>query len=90
VERAGSADLMFAVVRRGVPQQFGAILVLEPGKGFDVDVVSTALTDRVCAVPRLRQRLVKVPLGCGRPIWVDDDSFSHPPAHRVRHVPFPG
>jgi diacylglycerol O-acyltransferase / wax synthase len=26
-------------------------------------------------VPRLRQRLVRVPLGCGGPIWVDDPGF---------------
>ena len=67
---------MFAALQRGVPQQFGAVLVLEPGEGFDAAVVTTALADRVCAVPRLRQRLVRVPPGCGRPVWVDDPGFS--------------
>ena len=67
---------MFAALQHGVPQQFGAVLVLEPGEGFDAAVVTTALADRVCAVPRLRQRLVKVPPGCGRPLWVDDPRFS--------------
>jgi hypothetical protein len=67
---------MFAALQRGVPQQFGAVLVLEPVEGFDAAAVTTTLADRVCAVPRLRQRLVKVPPGCGRPIWVDDASFS--------------
>lgn len=76
IQRAGAADLMFAALQRGVPQQFGAVLVLEPAEGFDAAAVTTNLADRVCAVPRLRQRLVKVPPGCGRPVWVDDPSFS--------------
>lgn len=67
---------MFAALQRGVPHQFGAVLVLEPAEGFDAAAVTTTLADRVCAVPRLRQRLVKVPPGCGRPVWVDDPSFS--------------
>jgi len=66
---------MFAALQRGVPQQFGAVLVLKPGGGFDADVVTTLLADRVCGVPRLRQRLVRVPPGCGRPVWVDDPTF---------------
>jgi WS/DGAT/MGAT family acyltransferase len=36
----------------------------------------TVLQQRISAVPRLRQRLRKVPLGCGRPIWVDDGGFN--------------
>jgi diacylglycerol O-acyltransferase len=67
---------MFAALQHGLPQQFGAVLVLEPGEGFDAAVVTTALAERVCAVPSLRQRLVKVPPGCGRPLWVDDPRFS--------------
>jgi hypothetical protein len=77
IERAGSADLMFAALQRGsVPQQFGAVLVLEPADGFDAEVVTATLADRVRAFPRLRQRLMKVPLGCGRAVWVDDPSFT--------------
>ena len=68
---------MFAALQRGaVPQQFGAVLVLEPDDGFDAAVVIRTLADRVCAVPRLRQRLVRVPPGCGRPVWVDDPGFT--------------
>jgi diacylglycerol O-acyltransferase len=36
-------------------------------------------------VPRLRQRLVGSPLGCGGPIWVDDDHFDI--GRHVREVP---
>lgn len=81
---------MFAALQRGVPQQFGAVLVLETADGVDPEVVTATLADRVCSVPRLRQRLMKVPPGCGRPIWVDDPDFA---IHRhVEHVicPSPG
>jgi WS/DGAT/MGAT family acyltransferase len=67
---------MFAALQHDVPQQFGAVLVLEPGADFDPAVVISVLGGRACAVPRLRQRLMKVPPGCGRPLWVDDPRFS--------------
>jgi WS/DGAT/MGAT family acyltransferase len=58
-----------------VPEQFGAVLVLEPRDTFDVTVAREALSGRVRAVPRLRQRVMRVPLGCGRPVWADDSGF---------------
>jgi diacylglycerol O-acyltransferase / wax synthase len=76
MERAGPADAMFAALQRDIPQQFGAVLALQPGNGFDPRVLTTALADRARGVPRLRQRLVNVPPGCGRPVWIDDPGFS--------------
>jgi len=38
-------------------------------------------------VPRLRQRLVRVPPGCGRPVWIDDPGFDA--ARHVRILPCP-
>jgi diacylglycerol O-acyltransferase / wax synthase len=67
---------MFAALQRDIPQQFGAVLVLQPSESFDPAVISMTLADRVPAVPRLRQQLVNVPPGCGRPVWVDDPGFS--------------
>jgi WS/DGAT/MGAT family acyltransferase len=81
---------MFAALQHGGPQQFGAILVLEPSKCFDASVLTAVLADRIHSVPRLRQRLMRVPPGCGRPIWVDDPSFSID--QHIDHVicPLPG
>jgi WS/DGAT/MGAT family acyltransferase len=45
------------------------------------------LAKRVRAVPRLRQRLVRVPAGCGRPVWVDHPGFDA--ARHVRLLPCP-
>jgi diacylglycerol O-acyltransferase len=33
------------------------------------------ISERIVALPPLRQRLIKVPQGCGRPVWVDDPDF---------------
>jgi diacylglycerol O-acyltransferase / wax synthase len=50
--------------------------MLDARESPDPELVVDAIADRVTAVPRLRQRLVKVPLGCGRPVWVDDRDFT--------------
>lgn len=69
------------------PMQVGALLVLDVAPGFDVAVAKQLIAERLAAIPRLRQRLVRVPLGFGRPVWVDDPAFDiH--AH-VQQVPCP-
>lgn len=76
-ERASGNDLMhLAYDRADAPAQVGAVLVLCPlGEPPTVGAVRAALAERIAAVPRLRRRLQPVPLGSGRPIWVDDPGF---------------
>jgi WS/DGAT/MGAT family acyltransferase len=62
-----------------VPQQFGVVLELDGH--LALPTVRELMADRIGCVPRLRQRLVGVPLGCGGPIWVDDAAFD-----LTRHV----
>jgi hypothetical protein len=59
--------------RGPVPEQIAAILVLD--RPVDLARARRLLAERVTAIPRLRQRLVRVPPGCGRPVWVDDAGF---------------
>ena len=76
IERVSADDLMSLVSRRHPPPlQVGAVLILEASNGLDVGPLRSVLQQRISAVPRLRQRLQNVPLGCGRPIWVDDFGF---------------
>jgi diacylglycerol O-acyltransferase / wax synthase len=76
IERASPSDRAFLAMDSGeVPEQFGVILMLENAGGLDLARTRGLLAERVLAVPRLRQRLVRVPLGCGGPIWVDDPGF---------------
>ena len=74
IARASSNDLMtMAVGEDAASMQVGVVLVLD--RRLDTAAVRRALAERVRAVPRLRQRLVSTPWGCGRPVWVDDADF---------------
>jgi diacylglycerol O-acyltransferase / wax synthase len=76
VDRASPADLLSLAADAGsAPMHVGAVLLLDTGSGFDAEAIETVLASRVRAIPRLRQRLVRTPLGCGRPVWVDDPDF---------------
>jgi diacylglycerol O-acyltransferase / wax synthase len=83
IERASPADLAFLAMDNGmVPQQFAVILILDRPGDFGLAQLRRVISDRIPALPRLRQRLIKVPLGCGRSVWLDDQDF------RIeRHVP---
>jgi WS/DGAT/MGAT family acyltransferase len=63
------------------------VLLLDPGPDVNLDDARRLLIERARAVPRLRQRLVPVPPGCGRPIWVDDPAFD--PARHIHVVSCP-
>lgn len=76
IERVSGEDLMQLASDIGpVPWQVGAILRMDTAPDFDVPAAAQVVAERAAAVPRLRQVLVRVPLGCGRPIWVDDADF---------------
>jgi diacylglycerol O-acyltransferase len=74
IDRLSDADLAFLAMDSGaVPEQFGAVLVLDGP--VDMAVAEHVLAERIARVPRLRQRLERTPPGCGRRIWVDDSAF---------------
>jgi len=82
--RASDADLAFlAMDRDAVPQQIAVVLILD--RSLPEDTCVRLLGDRTATVPRLRQRLIRTPPGCGPPIWVDDDGFD--PRRHVTTVP---
>jgi diacylglycerol O-acyltransferase / wax synthase len=90
-ERVSTDDLMSLASERGsTPLQVGAVLMLDASESLEPGVVVDALADRVCAVPRLRQRMVDVPWGCGRPVWVDDRDFAVSRHFSVISCPAPG
>jgi WS/DGAT/MGAT family acyltransferase len=91
IERAGPSDVMELVCDvTGTSMQVAAILVLEPQRQLELDAVRAAIAERITAVPRMRQRLIPAPVGCGRPVWVDDAAFDiHRHVTAVRN-PFDG
>ncbi len=64
----------------------GACAVFEGPAPAYWDLVA-AIDARLHLVPRYRQRLAPVPLGQGRPVWVDDPQFRLP--FHVRHTALP-
>lgn len=83
VERASPTDRAFLSMdhpRRpghvSVPQHFGVVLVLDRAGDLDLARIQRLVEDRIRAVPRLRQRLVDVPIGLGGPVWSDDPGFA--------------
>ena len=72
------------------PMQVGAVLLLDGGPDFDLTAAKDTLARRLSTVPRMRQRLQRVPFGCGRPIWVDDSRFDPDNHISVERCPAPG
>ncbi len=89
VQRASANDLMeLATDTPSAPQHVAAVLRLD--RVVDPATVREVLSARVAAVPRLRQRLIRTPLGAGRPVWVDDAEFDMARHLAVRAAPPPG
>ena len=57
----------------------GSLILLDPGTApdgtWDLESVRAVFEPRLHLAAPLRQRLVEVPLGLGRPYWVDDPHF---------------
>ena len=57
IERATSADLAFLAMDVGkVPQQFAVILILDRPGDLQLRQLRQLISDRILALPRLRQR----------------------------------
>jgi WS/DGAT/MGAT family acyltransferase len=61
-----------------------------PGGRWDLDTVRAVLEPRLHLAAPFRQRLVEVPLGLGRPYWVDDPHFDVEFHLRELALPAPG
>jgi diacylglycerol O-acyltransferase len=72
----------------------GSLTVLDPstapGGEWNLETVRAVLEPRLHLAAPLRQRLVEVPLGLGRPYWVDDPHFDIEFHLRELALPSPG
>ena len=64
----------------------GAVVVFE-GPPPSLAEFQEHIRGRLHLVPRYRQKLAYTPLDSGRPVWVDDPSFSVD--YHVRHTALP-
>lgn len=91
IERASASDRAFLAMDTGeVPEQFGVILMLDAGGEIELARARQLIAERIPAVPRLRQRLVRTPFGCGGPVWADDPGFDIRRHVRAVRCPEPG
>jgi WS/DGAT/MGAT family acyltransferase len=83
-ERLSSLDAMFLHLEdASAHMHMGGVFVCEGPPPSHGELLAH-LASRLDRVPRYRQRLSFVPLGLGRPAWVDDGAFEL--SHHVRRV----
>jgi diacylglycerol O-acyltransferase / wax synthase len=90
VDRMSATDAGFYYAEsENTPLHVGSVAVFEGPAPSYGDLVRLLLA-KLPQVPRYRQRVREVPLGLGRPMWVDDPHFQI--LYHVRHtaVPRPG
>jgi diacylglycerol O-acyltransferase len=96
-ERLTAADTVFLRIETPhEPQHVGSLSVLDgsPLRDADGRIRFEELRDhverRLRLVPRLRQRVMDVPYGQGRPVWIDDEGFDIDYHVRLTALPRPG
>lgn len=78
------------------PMHVGSLAIVEGEPLFDaagrfrIDEFRTHVEARLHMVPLFRRKLMEVPLGQGRPVWVDDADFDVSYHVRVTALPAPG
>jgi WS/DGAT/MGAT family acyltransferase len=87
-DRLSALDATFLHLEDGTSAHMhvASVMLFEGPAPSQEELVEHVL-DRMDLVPRYRQRLAFVPLGQGRPVWVDDPYFN--PEYHVRHTALP-
>lgn len=94
-DRLSALDASFLLLERpNVHMHVAGLVVLDPSTRPDgrltFEDVAEVLRARVHLVPRFRQKVRFVPLGLGRPVWLDDPSFDLDFHLRRAALPAPG
>jgi WS/DGAT/MGAT family acyltransferase len=96
-DRLTALDESFLHLERAeTPMHVGAVAVLErvpfhdaDGR-FRLDDVRALVASRLGLIPRFRKRVMRVPFGRGRPVWVDHERFDIAEHVRLTSLPAPG
>src|SRR5438874_8307655 len=87
LDRLSGLDSSFLHLERDATHMHVAACAIFEGPPPAYEELLEAIVSRLHLVPRYRQRLAFVPLGQGRPVWVDDPHFNA--AFHVRHTALP-
>ncbi|MDQ3308398.1 MAG: wax ester/triacylglycerol synthase family O-acyltransferase, partial [Actinomycetota bacterium] len=95
MQQLSSLDAQFLNVESSTTVgHVGSLILLDPstapGGELTLDRVREVLEPRLHLAAPLRQRLVGVPLGLGRPYWIDDPDFDIEFHLREVGLPSPG
>jgi WS/DGAT/MGAT family acyltransferase len=88
--RLTALDSSFLHIEDGSSHMHVAMVMLFEGDPPPYEELLESLQSRLHLVPRYRQRLAFVPLGQGRPCWVDDPHLNLSYHVRVTALPAPG
>jgi diacylglycerol O-acyltransferase / wax synthase len=86
-DRLTALDTTFLHLEQGGAHMHVAGVLVFDGDPPDYEELVEAIESRMHLVPRYRQKLAHVPLGQGRPVWVDDPHFNV--RYHVRHSALP-
>ncbi|MGZ8597298.1 MAG: WS/DGAT/MGAT family O-acyltransferase [Actinomycetota bacterium] len=92
-ERLTSLDASFLYLETpAVHMHVAGVSVFDPRDdgSLSYDDVQRVVKARLHMAPRLRQRVMRVPFGLARPLWVDDDRFDLDFHLRRAAIPAPG
>jgi diacylglycerol O-acyltransferase / wax synthase len=89
-DRLTALDTSFLRLEAGGAHMHVASVLVFGGEAPHYDEFCDAIEEALPLVPRYRQKVAEVPLGQGRPVWVDDPHFNL--RYHVRHsaLPAPG
>jgi diacylglycerol O-acyltransferase len=96
-DRLSALDESFLHLERPeTPMHVGAVAVFEHAPFYDahdrfrLEEVRALVASRLQLIPRFRKRVMGVPLGQGRPVWVDHAGFDIAEHVRLTALPAPG
>lgn len=96
-ERLNAQDAtLYCAEAPAAPLQVGALCLFEAGPLLDatgclrIDDLRGHIESRLSGSPRFRQKLVTIPFGQGRPVWVDDPRFDIAYHVHAAALPRPG
>ncbi|MFN8105468.1 MAG: wax ester/triacylglycerol synthase family O-acyltransferase [Acidimicrobiia bacterium] len=89
-ERLSPQDVSFLYAESPTAQMHVGALTLLEAPEFSYEDLCDMIDAKLAVAPRLRRKLMWVPYGQGRPVWVDDAHFDI--RYHVRHsgLPHPG
>lgn len=87
IERLTAEDAQFLRMEDDICAMHVMSVAVFEGPEPDFEAIQEHVASRVVLVPRLRQRVVEVPLKVERPVWVDDPEFSL--EYHLRHTGLP-